>query len=59
MDKIRVAFSGNDAIIAVAMRNAAEIADETLADSVTEGVLTFKKEWNVNGETVTISVEKI
>ena len=59
MDKIRVAFSGNDAIIAIAMRNSAEIADETLAESVTEGVLTFKKEWNVNGETVTISVEKI
>ena len=59
MDRIRVAFSGNDTVLAVAKRNAAEISDETLADSVSEGTLKFAKEWNINGETVTLSVEKV
>ena len=59
MDRIRVAFADNTAVLAVAKRNAAEICDETLADSVSEGTLTFSKEWNINGEVVTISVEKV
>ena len=59
MDRIRVAFSGNEAILAIANRNATEICDETLADSVSEGTLKFAKEWNINGETVTLSVEKV
>ena len=59
MDRIRVAFSGNEAILAVAERNADEICDETLADSLTEGTLTFSKKWNINGESVVISVEKV
>ncbi|MBE6644119.1 MAG: isoleucine--tRNA ligase [Ruminococcaceae bacterium] len=59
MDRIRVAFSGNDTILAVAKRNAEEICDETLADSVSEGALKFSKEWNINGEVVTVSVEKV
>ena len=59
MDRIKVAFSGNDTVIAIAMRNSIEIADETLADSVSEGVLEFSKEWNINGEKVTISVQKV
>ena len=59
MDRIKVAFEGNAAILAVAMKNAAVIAKETLADSVTEGTLKFSKEWNINGEKVTVSVEKV
>ena len=59
MDRIRVAFSGNDTVLQIAKRNAEEISDETLADSIDEGVLTFAKEWNVNGEVVTLSVEKV
>ena len=59
MDRIRVAFSGNETILAIAKRNAAEICDETLSDSVNEGTLAFSKEWNINGETVTLSVEKV
>ena len=59
MDRIRVAFSGNKPILAVAKRNAAEICDETLADEISEGILTFSKEWNINGEKVTLSVEKV
>ncbi len=59
MDRIRVAFSGNAAILDIANRNAGEICDETLADEVTEGTLEFSKEWNINGEKVTLSVEKV
>ena len=59
-DHIRVAFSGNAEVAALAERNAAEIGEETLADAVlTDNVLTHAKEWNVNGMTVTISVEKV
>ena len=60
MDNIRVSFSGNAEIEKIAERNAREIADETLANEVLFNTpLTFSKEWNVNGETVTISVEKV
>ena len=59
MDRIKVAFTGNAAILAIALRNAIEICDETLADSVAEGTLAFSKAWNINGEQVTVSVEKV
>ena len=60
MDRIRVAFTNGDSVSAVAMRNKAEIADETLADEIiTDRVLEFSKEWNINGDKVTISVEKV
>ena len=59
MDHIRVSFSGNDRIAQVAQANQDAIAGKVLADSITAGE-TFgtAKEWNVNGEKVTISVEK-
>ncbi len=59
MDRIKVAFTGNAAVLEIAKKNESEIMDETLADSITEGTLKFSKEWNINGEKVTISVEKI
>ena len=60
MDRIRVAFTNGDSVSAVAMRNKAEIADETLADEIiTDRALEFSKEWNINGDKVTISVEKV
>ena len=59
MDRIKVAFSGNASILEIAMKNSAVIAEETLADSVSEGVLEFAKEWNINGQKVTVSVEKV
>ena len=59
MDRIKLGFVGNAEIIAIANRNSAEIMDETLADSLEECVLEFSKEWNINGEKVTISVQKV
>ena len=59
MDRIKVAFLGNATVLDIAKRNADEIMDETLADEITEGTLEFSKEWNINGEKVTVSVEKV
>jgi isoleucyl-tRNA synthetase len=58
MDNIRIGISGNEKILAVAMRNAEEIKDETLALSIEEGTLEFFKKWNINGEEVTVSVQR-
>ena len=60
MDNIKIAFSGNDTVAEIVTRNAEEIKDETLGVELTVGTtLTHSKEWNVNGENVTISVEKV
>ena len=60
MDNIRIAFSGNDTIAEIVTRNAEEIKDETLGVELTVGnTLTHSKEWNINGEKVVISVEKV
>ena len=59
MDNIRVGFFGNSTVAAVAQRNEREIAEDTLAvEILTDITLSNKKEWNINGEVVTISVEK-
>ena len=60
MDHIRVAFDGNERIARIAERNQELIAGKVLAVSCTEGeCFGVSKEWNVNGEKVTISVEKV
>ena len=60
MDNIKIAFSGNDVVCEIASRNADEIKDETLGVELTIGnTLTHSKEWNINGEKVVISVERI
>ena len=60
MDNIKVAFAGNDTVSGIASRNSAEILDETLGkELLLDTELEFSKEWNINGEKVTISVEKV
>ena len=60
MDNIRLAFSGNAAISEIASRNAEEIKSDTLATEIlTDEILSNSKEWNINGEKVVISVEKV
>jgi isoleucyl-tRNA synthetase len=60
MDRIKVAFLGNDTVADIATRNSKEIMADTLADEILTGTaLTFAKEWNINGEKVTLSVEKV
>jgi isoleucyl-tRNA synthetase len=60
MDHIKVSILGNNKLAGVVKANEKAIADKVLAtgfDFETEGAV--KKEWNVNGENVTICIEKI
>ena len=60
MDHIKVAISGNEKVAEIVKANEAAISGKVLADEiVTDTELSINKEWNVNGEKVTISVEKI
>ena len=59
MDHIFVTISGNDRIAEIAKRNSDMISGKVLADEIRIGdPAGSSKEWNVNGENVTISVEK-
>ncbi|MBQ7781927.1 MAG: isoleucine--tRNA ligase [Lachnospiraceae bacterium] len=59
-DHIKVAFTGNDKVSEIAMKNKDAIAGKVLADEMAAGAtLAVSKEWNVNGENVTISVERV
>ena len=60
MDHIRVSQSGNEKIKAIMERNAEEIKSEVLAkELIFDIVQGFTKEWNLNGEDVTLGVEKL
>ncbi|MGN0408206.1 MAG: isoleucine--tRNA ligase [Bacteroides sp.] len=60
MDKIAVSFEGNEKIAELVKRNEELIKSEVLADRAEyDSVKGFTKEWNINGESVTIGVEKL
>ncbi|MDE5717310.1 MAG: class I tRNA ligase family protein, partial [Lachnospiraceae bacterium] len=60
MDRIKVSFNGNEKVAQIAAKNEAMIAGKVLADSIGAGEsLAVSREWNVNGEKVTIGVEKV
>ena len=58
MDHIVVSISGNDCIAEIAEKNKAAICEKVLADALVNEQTAIAKEWNVNGENVTIGVEK-
>ena len=59
MDHIKVSVNGNTKLAAIVEKNKEAIAGKVLADELVEGLdLAISKEWNVNGEIVTISIEK-
>ena len=59
MDRIKVFASGNDKIAGVLTANADVIKKEVLADDIVTGSNDgYTKEWNINGENVTLSVQK-
>ncbi len=59
MDHIRVSVNGNEKVAGIVLKNQDAIAAKVLADAiVTDEGLAVSKEWNVNGEKVTIAVEK-
>ena len=59
MDHIKIAVAGNEKLGKIVMDNKDAIATKVLADEMTtEGAFAISKEWTVNGEKVTISLEK-
>ncbi len=59
-DHIRVSLAGNEKIAGIVHRNADSIAAKVLADEIGyEKSAPKHKEWNINGENVTIGVEKL
>ena len=59
-DHITVTVEGNDRIAGIVSRNQADVAGDTLADAITCGKAEgYTKEWDVNGETVTLGVQKV
>ena len=58
-DHIALTYSGSSVVEAVFQKFGAEIAGDTLADEVNNAAPRgYTKEWDVNGETVTLGVEK-
>jgi len=59
MDRIRLSLSGNEKLYAIAKKNEKAIATKVLADGIEKDVtLDHEKEWNINGETIKIGVQK-
>ena len=61
MDHIEIYIAGNDKLIALLQEDFDEVAGNTLADQlhVNETAPEFSKEWDINGEKVTLGVKKI
>lgn len=60
MDHILVYSKDNEAIEGILKDNEEEVKSEVLADSIQFGTAVgYVKEWNINGENVTLGVEKI
>ena len=58
-DNIKIGFVGSDNIKGIFERNNEEISAQTLAKEISEGVCECAKEWNINGEKVSICIKKI
>ena len=59
MDQIDITYEGTGKAEAVFAANAGTIGEETLAQKVTKAAPAgYVKEWKINGENVTLGVEK-
>ena len=60
LDHIRLGVVGSNRIADIVRANTAEISSDTLCDGILFGeTLANSKEWDINGEQVTLSVEKV
>ena len=57
-DHIVLSHHGNSLIESIFSKHGAEIAADTLADSIKLGSAGYVKDWEINGESVTLGVEK-
>nr|MBP8989948.1 isoleucine--tRNA ligase [Clostridia bacterium] len=58
-DRIILRYSGNEKIAEIIKKHAEQIADEVLAIRMEEGIGENAREWNLNGERCTLSVERV
>ena len=59
MDKITVSYKADQKVKDIFTKYGEEIAKEVLAESVVADTVSgYQKEWNINGETVVLGVEK-
>lgn len=60
MDHINVYATGSDKVWDIIKKNAESIKDDVLAESIEDGTSNgYSKEWNINGEKVTLTVVKL
>ena len=60
MDKIKISYQAKAKINDIFNVHGEEIMSEVLAESInSDAVNGYQKEWNINGETVLLGVEKI
>ena len=60
MDRINVTLTGNDKLFEIAKNNESAISTVVLANSIENGEKgQLSKEWDINGEAVTITVERV
>ncbi len=58
-DNIKIVFKAGEKLSGIIERNKAEIAAQTLAVDVSEGTDAEFKDWNINGESLSVYVEKV
>ena len=58
-DHIRIGCQGSAKVRAVFEKYAQDIAADTLADAVSGDLSGYEKDWDVNGEAVRLSVERV
>ena len=58
-DRIEIGLSGNDKLIALAEACREEICGDTLAVSLSATLSENAKEWDINGEKLTLSVKVV
>ncbi len=59
MDHIRTSVTGSEKITAIIERNKDEIGSATFTDSFDGAAGAITKDWTINGENVTVTIEKI
>ncbi len=59
MDHISVTLSGNDRLAKLVKKNEQRVASDVLADEILTADSADGNEWKLNGETVTIKIEKV
>ena len=59
MDHIAVSYTADEKVTGIFNKYGEKIQTEVLANAITSGILAgYQKEWSINGEKVTLAVEK-